>query len=342
MTSPGAGGRRAPPSPRDRARGDRTRDPARVTIRLCISLPGGFDLPALTAPWERALSGRELLRIAREADALGFESLKVPEHYVVPASAVDTTGSFYLHASTAQAFLAGGTERIRLNTGVTLLPLVSPLVTAKALATLDFLSGGRAEVTFGLGTLEGEYEAFGVSWAARGERADEFLAAIRVLHREPVAHFEGRHVSFRDVVLDPKPIARRLPIHLGGDADAVLRRAARFADGWTPWRTPLERIPERLDFLKSRPGFDGRPFEVCYSVAGLAVGADHAATGDAQAALRGSVDEVVDRLSALAELGVTQTVIANAPVDDLEGYLDHLRWLAQEVRPRLDGGLGSA
>lgn len=306
-----------------------------MAIAVSAGLPHTLEIPALTQPWERAVGGPEMARVARLADELGYASVFVPEHYVVPRAHWELSGRFYLHAATTQAFLAGATQRLRLNTAIAILPLVHPVVTAKALATLDFLSGGRAVVTFGVGWLEGEFDALGVPFRERGRIADEYLAAIRTLLDDEEPQFEGRYVSFRDIAFEPKPLQPRLPIWLGGDADPALRRAARLADGWMPFTTDPDDLPARIDYIRSQPDFDGRPFEVCYSLGALLLREGHVPREDARARPPQSAAEWVDRIGWLAGQGVTHTSLAPIGMPSLEAYLDHLRWAAEEVLPAL-------
>lgn len=307
-----------------------------MTIAVSAGLPHTLEIPALVQPWERGLGGPELAKVARVADELGYYSVAIPEHYVVPREHWELSGKFYLHAATAQAFVAGATERIRVNTAVAILPLVNPIVTAKALATLDFLSGGRAMVTFGVGWLQGEFEAMGVPFRERGRIADEYLAAIGALLRDDEPAFEGRYVSFRDVAFEPKPVQRKLPIWLGGDADAALRRAARHADGWMPFTTDPDDLPARIDFIKSQPEYDGRPFEVCYSMGALLLRDGHVPHDDPRARFPTGAAEIVDLLGWLEGQGVTHTSLGPMGVSSFEAYLEQLRWVAEEVLPELD------
>src|SRR5215217_5614775 len=156
----------------------------------------------------------------------------VPNH-------VDTSGSHFIDATTTQAVIAGATTRIKVGSMLTLLPLHNPVVMAKAICTLDWLSGGRAAMTVGLGWQEDEYRALGVPWSERGSRMDDYLGAMLELWHSDSPRFDGEHISFADIVFEPKPVQRpHPPLWVGGDVDASLRRAARFGDGWAPWLTP--------------------------------------------------------------------------------------------------------
>ena len=304
-------------------------------IRVSAGLPHMIEIPVMSQPWEREVGGRELVQVAQLAEELGYDSVFVPEHYVIPREHWELSGKYYLHAASTQAFLAGATQRIRVNTAIAILPLVHPIVTAKALATLDFLSGGRAGVTFGVGWLEGEFDAMGVSFKERGAISDEYLAAIRILLDEEEPAFEGRYVSFRDLGFEPRPVQQRLPIWLGGDANPALRRAARHADGWMPFTTDPDDLPARIDYIKSQPEYDGRPFEICYSMGALTLRDGHVPTGDPRARQPTSAAEIVDQMGWLQGQGVTHTSLAPMGMPSLEAYLDHLRWAAEEVLPKV-------
>jgi probable F420-dependent oxidoreductase len=219
---------------------------------------------------------------------------------------------------------------------VTVLPLQHPIVLAKALATADWMSGGRMTVTFGVGWLEGEFDALGVPFRERGRIADEYLTVIKDLWTQETISFHGRYVSFDDVACEPKPVQQpHLPIWIGGDADAALRRAAKFATGWWTFLTPPERIAERVDFLKSQAGYDGRPFEVVHGLGTNRVGEGHVArdSRDARPGMGGA--EIVDRLNRLSEQGVTVSSVPIPPVRGVDEYLDYAQWVIEELKPQV-------
>jgi probable F420-dependent oxidoreductase len=306
-------------------------------MKFAVYLPNCMHIAAVTQPWERELGGRDIVAVAQRAEQLGYSAVFLPEHFLTPRAHLDLSGNHYFDATTAQAFIAGATSTITIGSMVTILPLHNPVVAAKSIATLDWFSGGRAHVTVGVGWLKEEYDAVGVPFTKRGRIADECLAAMFELWHSDAPHFEGEFVGFGDIAFGPKPIRKPHPVMwMGGDADAVLRRAARFGDGWAPWTTTPDELPARLDFLRSQPGFDDRPFSVFYSLAMLSVGAEHAITHDPNAQFGQSAQQVIDDCGMLAERGVTDTWVNPPPVKDLNAYLDHMHWVAEEVVPKLD------
>ena len=132
------------------------------------------------------------------------------------------------------AFVAAATERLVLGTGIIIVPQRNPLVLAKQVATMDFLSGGRIELGIGVGWLKEEVEAVGVPFERRGKRADEYIAAMRVLWARDAASFKGEFVSFDTVSCNPKPVRGAVPILVGGHSEAAAKRAGRLADGFFP------------------------------------------------------------------------------------------------------------
>lgn len=303
-------------------------------MKFCFSMPHMLRLKATMQPWEQQVNGADQQRMARQAEIQGYDMLAVPEHFIIPAEHVALSGPHYFHGAVAQGFYAGATERIRVNSCITLLPLQHPIVTAKALATLDWLSGGRAIVTFGVGWLQREFDLLAVPFRERGRMADEYLAAILELWTSESPSFEGQYVSFSNVVFEPKPIQKpHLPVWMGGDSDAALRRAARFASGWWPFLTPPDKLGERIAFIKSQPDFRGGDFEVMYGLATARVGEGHAVNREASARPGMSAQQIVDGLCRLQAAGVTMSSVPIPPVQSIDEYLDYTQWVIEEIRP---------
>ncbi len=305
-------------------------------MKFAFPMPHLVELKAMTAPWELAVNGADQTHLARRAEELGYDMISVPEHFIIPREHEELSGAHFFHAAAAQGYFAGATERISINSSVAILPLQNPIVTAKALATIDWLSSGRIIATFGVGWMEREFEILGVPFRERGRMADEYLAAIIALWTEEAPSFSGRYVNFDDVAFAPRPVQKpHPPIWMGGDSDAALRRAARFASGWWPFLTPPEKLAERIDYIRSQPGFTPDGFQVMYGLDTSRVGEGHRVNDTPDANRHRSAQEIVDRLGEYRQAGVTMTSVPNSQVRSIEELIDHAQWVMEEIKPKL-------
>ena len=313
-------------------------------MEFSTGLPGLDRYPPSRYPpggdaWQARLTTADFQRIARTADELGFDSIAVSEHLVVPRSLSANMGAHWPHAFTAMAFMAGATTRIRVNSAVIVLPYHHPVDFAKAVSTLDVLSGGRVTLTFGVGMAPGEFAALGVPFEWRGAVMDEYVAAMKELWTAADPVFAGEWVQFADVVFEPKPVQRpHPPLWFGGRSLVSLRRAARSGDGWAPaggllgkgpWLEEPEQLPAMLDSVADLR--DGRPLGVNYPMMQPRIGPNN--TVQPSAFQPTSAQQIVDEVGRLAGLGVTATSVpslADAP-DTLEGHLEGLHWIADNV-----------
>jgi probable F420-dependent oxidoreductase len=212
-----------------------------------------------------------------EADRLGYESAWLPEHLVLPVEMTrspfpgeehppvpPTTPVFDCFAYLS--YLAGRTSAIRLATHVYNIGLRHPFVAARAVQTLDIVSGGRAEFGVGASWLESEWVAVGLDFGSRGRRVDEALEVCKRLWSDDVVEHHGEFFDFGPVMFEPKPVQRPgPPIHVGGESAAALRRAARLGDGWVGMNHTLESVAdvaERLRTLREEHGRINGRFEV--------------------------------------------------------------------------------
>ncbi|MFL6121934.1 TIGR03619 family F420-dependent LLM class oxidoreductase [Actinophytocola sp.] len=199
-----------------------------------------------------------LARLGLLAEDVGFEGLWVGDHIALPSDG--SQEPVRLEAVVTLTYLAAVTTRIGLGLGVLVLPQRQPVLLAKQLSSLDFLSGGRLTVGVGAGWIEPELNAMGVALAERAGRVDEYLAALRVLWDEPEPAFTGEFVSFAGVSQRPRPVQRpHPPIVVGGHAPAALRRAVRHGNGWYGWDLDVEATAAALAKLRDIPG---RPAEL--------------------------------------------------------------------------------
>jgi probable F420-dependent oxidoreductase len=299
-------------------------------------MPHLIRLKGRTQPWELDVLGPEMTRLARQADAWGYDMLSVPEHFIIPREHVDLSGPHHFHAYAGMGYMLGATERIRVNSSISILPLQHPVVTAKALSTIDWMSGGRAMVTFAVGWLKEEFDLLGVDFAQRGAMADEYIEAIIELWTKDDPVYEGKYVRFRNVAFEPKPVQKpHLPIWIGGDADAPLKRAARHARGWWPFLTKPENIADRLDFIRSQPDYSGLLEDVFYGLSTGQVGEGHVFIDDPTARPGQSLQEIVDRLGWFHQQGVTMSSVPTPPVADLTAAMDYMQWVIEDVKPHL-------
>jgi probable F420-dependent oxidoreductase len=175
-------------------------------------------------------------RFGRAAEAAGFESLWVADHVVLPDPPSPerpmAPDQRLLDPIVALTFLAAHTTRIRLGTGVIILPQRQALVLAKQLASLDVLSNGRVIFGLGVGWCEPEMRSVGADFAQRGRIADEYLAAMRAVWTQPKPTYNGRHVSFDGIQAMPRPVQTPVPIVVGGRTPPAFRRAVTQGHGW--------------------------------------------------------------------------------------------------------------
>jgi len=220
----------------------------------------------------------DLIQIARRAEAAGCDSVWISDHLVWPVEVhslypYSPTGSAPLPPGTPffdpwvlLAGIAAATTSIRLATGVYILPLRQHLVTARAVASLDCLSLGRVIFGVGIGWMEEEFVAADSEYRTRASRTDEIIDALRVLWGPGPASRQGQEVSFSALYTDPTPPqGADLPIYIGGESPAALRRAARVGDGWLSMRhTPASAAASiaSLGELRREAGRQDRPFNV--------------------------------------------------------------------------------
>ncbi len=319
---------------------------ASAAVKFSTAVPGLSRYPPIEPPWSAAMTPDDVQLVARTADDLGFDGLFVPEHLDLPVGLADAMGAHWPHALTAMAFLAGATRRIAVASSVVILPLHHPVALAKAVATLDVLSGGRVILAVGVGHAKEEFDALGVPFAERGRIADEYLEAMGHLWSDEEPVFEGRFVRFEGVRFEPKPRQTpHPPIWIGGNSRAALRRAARFGQGWFPWLVTADQLPALLAELRAEPDFGPpeRPFDVVCSVSSPRVReSDHRPLeGDeGRPVPLDSRQAVVDAVAHLDGLGVTWTSVPfpGRRAESLGEHLDQLAWAATEILPLFRDG----
>lgn len=219
------------------------------------------------------------VELVQAAEATGFESAWTVEHVVIPRGyqsaypyAADGRlpggeGDFILpDPQIWMAYVAARTTRIKLATGILILPQHNPVICAKQVATLDYMSGGRVLLGIGVGWLREEFEALGVPFAERGARTEEYMHALRALWSMDVPSFDGRFVKFKDAFMRPKPVNGTVPLIIGGHSKAAARRAGRMADGFFPARGASEELLGIVRDAAIEAGRDPKVVEITASM----------------------------------------------------------------------------
>ena len=214
---------------------------------------------------------------ARLVESAGFHSIWVPEHVLFfPEYAstypYSTDGRIpgapegLLDPFSALTFVAAHTSRIRLGTGICLVPQRQPVYTARLVADLDYLSGGRVDFGVGIGWLAEEFDALGMPFADRGARCLEYIEAMRALWTQPVPSFSGATVHIAPCHFRPQPVQTTLPVLFGGESNPALRRVASHGNGWYGFNLSPAGVQERLAYLDaelSRCGRDRDDIHIC-------------------------------------------------------------------------------
>ena len=305
----------------------------------------GLHLPASSA----GVQSEDLLRFARQAEALGFYCITVADHVVVPKNisipypyTVDGkypgTG-YHLETLTTMSFLAGATQRIRFVTSVMIAPYRNPIITAKMLASLDVLSQGRVIVGLGVGWMKEEFDNLKAPrFEDRGQVTDEYIRAFRELWIKENPSFEGKYCRFADIVFLPKPAQKpAIPIWIGGHSRQALRRAGELGDGWHPIggvpTIPLEPqdLARDLQIVASYAVKAGRnPQAIRVALKGSLFDREKQVTPGKRRRFIGSADEIASDIREYRSVGV-DTLIFDVRRASPAETLERMEWMAREV-----------
>lgn len=329
-----------------------------------MSLEFGVVVPT----WGAYGEAEKIRRLIERAEALGYASVWVGDHLLLPDYAVKLSPANWYEAVACCLVGLGWTNQLRFGTDVLVAPYRDPRLLAKMAATADQLSGGRLTLGLGVGFLEGELRALGQDPAQRGAVTDEVLRVMRRLFEsEGPVGFEGHHYRFDPVHFAPKPIQRPLPLWVGGNGRRGRRRAALLGDGWHPlFPSPEQYAEGRQEILRLRAeqGLTG-PFTFSYSCPETRVvdspDAIPAGTGyagrdslppdyayappppvDAGGRPRfiGTAEQITDDLRAFEAVGVEHVVLrfwAGDPRAGIEDSLEQMERFATRIAPRFSG-----
>jgi probable F420-dependent oxidoreductase len=233
-------------------------------VSFGLQLPVQSQSTIFVQPWERGAGAAELVQVAQACEAAGFDYVAVCDHVAIPTANAEAMSTEWWDTIATLSYLAAVTTRIRLLSHVYVLPYRHPLQAAKAWATLDALSGGRAILGTGAGHVEGEFEALGVDFDDRGKALDESIDAVRAALTEEVTAHHGERWSYAGVGARPRPVAQ-LPIWIGGSSKPAMRRAAERGDGWLPQGPPEGGMAAGIDLVREHRAAGpraGMPFTI--------------------------------------------------------------------------------
>jgi len=278
------------------------------------------------------LSKRYIHDTARMAEDLGFDSVWVPDHAVVPPAVQARYGPVYYDVIAVLGYLAGITHRVRLGTTVLVVPYRHPIVLAKELASLDQLSDGRLILGAGVGGTEAEFQALGVSFAERGRRTDEALRVMQTLWTQDAPRYSGPYCTFANIVFQPKPVQQPLPIWIGGQSGAALRRTARFGTGWHPIDQSPAQLQTALATLATLSQQAGRPTPALCPRFTVRV-RDTASDADRQF-MEGNAAQITADLLQLRALRASHVVLSTQ-TNDMARFRWEIETLAAHVLPQV-------
>ena len=288
----------------------------------------------------RHLATPDVIRgAAVRAEQLGYDSVWVSDHVVVPQANVANFGETVFDPLVTLAVIAGATSRVRLGTTVLIVPYRSAVVTAKMISSLDALSGGRVVFGIGAGWVAAESAMLGVPFAERGAMTDEYLEAMLELWTSPAPSFAGKYTQFSGLIFEPKPLQKpHPPIWVGGHSRAALRRTAQFGAAWHP----INRSPDELRTGRAELGrlcqARGRPVPPILTLRNdvhvLTSGQSVPASTHAGRVLAGEPAALVDQIAEVAECGVEHLVLEFLSADGRQ-LDEQMSLFAERVRPRV-------
>ena len=288
----------------------------------------------------RHLATPDIIRgAAVRAEQLGYDSVWVSDHVVVPHANVVNFGETIFDPLVTLGVVAGATSRVRLGTTVLIVPYRNAVVTAKMISSLDALSGGRVVFGIGAGWVAAESAMLGVPFAERGAMTDEYLAAMQELWTSREPSFTGTYTQFGGLVFEPKPVQKpHPPIWVGGHSRAALRRTAQFGAAWHPINRPPAELRAGRAELARLCQARGRSVPPALALRNdirvLRPGQSAPASAHGGRVLAGEPAALIEQIAELADCGVEHLVLEFLAADGRE-LDEQMSSFAERVRPRL-------
>jgi probable F420-dependent oxidoreductase len=292
-------------------------------MRFGVQLPVQAQSALMAAPWEASAGPAEIAQVAVACDAAGFDYVGVCDHVAIPRELAPRMSTTWYDTVATLAWLAAQTRQVRLLSHVFVVAYRHPLVTAKAFATLDALSGGRAILGVGAGHVEAEFAALDIPFARRGALTDEALPKIRAALAD--------EWGAGDLGQRPRPVQPGgPPIWVGGSSTAALRRAARFGDGWLPQGPPEGGTVAAVATLAAVRAESGKSMEGFAVGGGLSCYLGEPTVEVPSWTLTGSADRILEHVAELERAGVTHAQV-RIPSQSSSELVDQIERFGREV-----------
>ncbi len=299
----------------------------------------------VTLPFDHTFAPQEFLtmeavkEICQAAEKAGFNGGNVTDHPAPTARWIDAGGHDAQDPFVMLSLIAAVTERLRLQTGIVVLPYRNPFITARAVATLDTFSGGRVTLSVGAGYLKGEYFALGADFERRNDLTDEYIQAMKTAWTGQAFDFEGTGYSARGIRIQPSPTQQpHPPIYVGGNSKRAIRRVVDMADGWNPFFTPAAMSATARTSAMS--GDDDLLAGIAYmrqycEQVGRETPPDIFLASIVQPGENWSADQLLDRIGRYRELGIGG---ASIPIDGRSRaeWCENAERFGQDVLAKLD------
>jgi probable F420-dependent oxidoreductase len=280
-----------------------------------------------------------ILRVAKTAEDLGFDSIWVSDHIVIPESHHGFGNVFYEPLITL-SYISALTKRISLGASVIILPYRNPMVLAKMLSTLDVLSEGRLILGVGAGWLKEEFQALGASYEKREIITDEYIQVLKILWSQDKPRFAGKYSKFSDINFLPKPIQRpHPPIWVGGNSLTAIRRAVNLCNGWHPVGLTPNEIKERVNYInelltEKKKGKSDFTISLRKNLQIKGASEREIKGKDERESLRGTPEKIAEGIEDYRNLGVSH-LIFHVLSGSMEGVVETMEFFSRDIRPNI-------
>ena len=294
----------------------------------------------VTMPFDRLDRAEEFVRpeavaeVCATLERTGFNAALVTDHPCPTGRWLDAGGHFAQDPFVMLSLIAAQTTRVRLQTGILVLPYRNPFITARSISSLDVFSGGRMTLSVGAGYLKGEYKALGADFDNRNDVMDEYILALKAAWTNDEFTFKGSNYEALGNRIQPRPLQQpHPPIYIGGNAKRAIRRAVELADGWNPFFTPpavsaTSRTTEMTSVADLKVGL-AYMHQHCEAV-GRETPPEIVMASINQVGEVLSPQQMIDRIGEFAELGVT-TVATNFHVDTRAEWIEKALSFDEEI-----------